>query len=90
MTFTQILTTALPIILALLAILKAWLERKGKKELALVLDAVIDGVEIAGDMTTKQAVHGRAKDTGALSKLDERLDAKKYRRNGGPTWKTGK
>ena len=52
------------------------------------MDAVTDDIEQAGNATTKQIVQSNAKKLGVEKALDKALDAKGYRRNGGPKWKT--
>jgi len=88
MDFGQIVAISFPVIVALLGLWRAHLLSKGKKELAAVIDAVIDGIEVAGDVTTKQAVNSFASKAGVSSTLDKALDSKGYRSNGGPIWKT--
>ena len=79
MSTTQIVSTVLPIVVALLSLWKAYLERKGKKEMAEVVDAVIDGVEGAGDPLTKDKVSAYAAKAGVTDALNLALDGRGYR-----------
>ncbi len=88
MNVAQIVSVLVPVVLALLGWWRAHLESKGKKELAKLVGAAADGIETAGDSLTKQSVQSFAQKHGVEAPLNKVLDAKGYRRNGGPKWET--
>jgi hypothetical protein len=85
--WVQLVTVVVPVIVALLGLYRAKLAKDGEKEKSKVIDAIIDGIETAGDSFTKKHVNSFAKKVGVDGALNDELHKKGYIRNS--EWKSG-
>jgi|GEM_PF-6730358 len=88
MDWNTILPLILTLVIAGLGVWRTRVAKKGEKDKAELLDAIIDGVEIAKDITTKQVIDAKVSDAGMKSKLDKVLAEKGYKGKSGDGWKS--
>ena len=78
MDWSQVIPVAVSLIVALLGLWKAKLASQGKKDAEAIIDAVIEGIEAAGNAATKDAVNAGALKAGVGPSLDLILSRKGF------------